>query len=500
MWIVRLALNRPRMVAVMAILIALLGVLSISRTPTDILPAINIPVVNVIWQYAGLSPQEMEGRVVRVSEAVITTVVSNVEHVESQALPGLAVEKVYFQPGTSISQAVAQISSVMQTILRTMPPGIYPPLIQQYDASDVPILQLALSSSTLPISKLYDLALIDVLFPLITVNGAHLSLPFGGSQRLINVDLDPQAMTAEGVTAQDVASAINAQNLILPAGTAKMGRREYVVLLNNSPSAVPAFNNIPIKTVNGATVFVRDVAHVRDGYGIQTSIVRVDGKPSVLLTILKSGDASTITVVDEVKARLPQIRTTLPPNVKLDLLLDQSVFVRASVNGVVREALIAAGLTGLMILLFLGSWRSTLVVVTSIPLSILASLVVLGALGQTLNTLTLGGLALAVGMLVDDATVEVENTTRNLGLGLPLRRAILTSAQQVALPALTSTLSICIVFVPVALLTGVGKSLFLPLALAVVFAMLPSYLLSRTLVTTMMRSLLGKELYLYQER
>src|SRR5713226_5885602 len=493
MWIVRLALNRPRMVAVMAILIALLGVLSISRTPTDILPAINIPVVNVIWQYAGLSPQEMEGRVVRVSEAVITTVVSNVEHVESQALPGLAVEKVYFQPGTSISQAVAQISSVMQTILRTMPPGIYPPLIQQYDASDVPILQLALSSSTLPISKLYDLALIDVLFPLITVNGAHLSLPFGGSQRLINVDLDPQAMTAEGVTAQDVASAITAQNLILPAGTAKMGRREYVVLLNNSPAAVQAFNSLPIKTVNGATVFVRDVAHVRDGYGIQTSVVRVDGKSSVLMTILKGGDASTITVVDEVKARLPQIRTTLPPSVKLDLLLDQSVFVRASVNGVVREALIAAGLTGLMILLFLGSWRSTLVVVTSIPLSILASLAILGAIGQTLNVMTLGGLALAVGILVDDATVEIENNHRQMDLGKPLRQAILDGAAEVATPAFVSTLSICIVFIPILFLGGVGGALFAPLAIAVVFAMLASYLLSRTLVPTMVLYLLAPE-------
>src|SRR5579862_6200286 len=277
-----------------------------------------------------------------------------------------------------------------------------------------------------------------------------------------------------------------------------MGRREYVVLLNNSPTAVPTFNDVPIKVVNDATVFVRDVAHVRDGYDIQTSIVRVDGRPSVLMTILKGGDASTITVVDQIKSRLPQIRATLPPEAKLDVLQDQSVFVRASVNGVVREALIAAGLTGLMVLLFLGSWRSTLVVVTSIPLSILASLIVLGALGQTLNTLTLGGLALAVGMLVDDATVEVENTTRNLGEGLPLRQAILHSAQQVALPALASTLCICIVFVPVALLTGVGKSLFLPLAMAVVFAMLPSYLLSRTLVTTMMRALLGKELYLYQ--
>jgi multidrug efflux pump subunit AcrB len=498
MWIVRLALSRPRTIAVMAILIALLGVLSITRTPTDILPSIKIPVVYVIWQYPGLSPREMEGRVVRVSEAVITTSVSNVEHVESQSLSGLGIEKVYFQPGVQISQAVAQLSSIMQTILGTMPPGMRPPLIQQYDASDVPILQLALSSDTLPVSKLYDLALINVLFPLVTVNGAHLSLPFGGSQRLINVDLDPQAMTAKGVNAQDVANAISAQNLVLPAGTAKMGSREYVVLLNNSPSAVQAFNDVPIKVVNNATVFVRDVAHVHDGHDIQKSIVRVDGKQSVLMTILKGGDASTITVVDQIKARLPQIRQVLPPEAKLDVLQDQSVFVRASVNGVVRETVIAAALTGLMILLFLGSWRSTLVVVISIPLSILASLTVLGALGETLNTLTLGGLALAVGMLVDDATVEVENTTRNLGEGLPLRQAILHSAQQVAMPALASTLCICIVFVPVALLTGVGKSLFMPLALAVVLAMLPSYFLSRTLVTTMMQGLLGKELHLYQ--
>src|SRR5579871_3451602 len=474
MWIVRLALSRPRTIAVIAILIALLGVLSILRTPTDILPGIQIPVVYVIWQYPGLSPQEMEGRVVRVSEAVITTSVANVEHVESQSLPGLGVEKVYFQPGVQVGPAIAQISSIMQTILATMPPGMKPPLIQQYDASDVPIIQLALSSNTLPVSKLYDLALIQVLFPLITVNGAHLSLPFGGSQRLINVDLDPQAMTAKGVTAQDVAAAITAQNLILPAGTAKMGRREYTVLLNNSPTSVSAFNDVPIKVVNDATVFVRDVAHVRDGYDIQKSIVRVDGRPSVLMTILKGGDASTITVVDQIKARLPQIRQTLPPEAKLDVLLDQSVFVRASVSGVVRETLIAAALTGLMILLFLGSWRSTLVVVTSIPLSILASVTALGALGETLNTLTLGGLALAVGMLVDDATVAVENTTRNLEQGQPLRRAILTSAAEIALPTLAATFSICIVFVPMALLTGVGRSLFLPLAMAVVFAMLPS--------------------------
>jgi multidrug efflux pump subunit AcrB len=498
MWIVRLALSRPRTIAVMAILIALLGVLSITRTPTDILPAINTPVVNVVWSYPGLSPVEMEGRVVRLSEAVLTTAVGNVSRVESQSLPGVGIEKVYFQPGTDLAEAIAEISAAMGSLLRTMPPGITPPIIRPADASSVPIVQLAMSSDTLPIAQIYDLAVNTVLFPLITVQGSTLTPPFGGVNRLINVDLDPQAMTAKGVTAQDLTTALSNQNLILPAGTAKMGTREYVVRLNNSPTMVNSLNDLPVKTVNGATVLVRDVAHVRDGSAIQTNVVRVDGKPAVLLSILKNGDASTLTVVNAVKARLPRIRATLPENVKLDLLLDQSVFVRAAVSGVVREAVIAACLTGLMILLFLGSWRSTLIVAISIPLSILASLVVLGALGQTLNTLTLGGLALAVGMLVDDATVEVENTTRNLGLGLPLRRAILTSAQQVALPALTSTLSICIVFVPVTLLTGVAKFLFLPLALAVVFAMLPSYLLSRTLVTTMMQALLGKELHLYQ--
>jgi multidrug efflux pump subunit AcrB len=498
MWIVRLALSRPRTIAVMAILIALLGVLSITRTPTDILPAINTPVVNVIWSYNGLSPQEMEGRVVRLSEAVLTTAVGNVSRVESQSLPGIGIEKVYFQPGTDIAQAIAEISAAMSSLLRTMPPGITPPIIRQADASSVPIVQLAMSSDTLPIARIYDLAVNTVLFPLITVQGSTLTPPFGGVSRLINVDLDPQAMAAKGVTAQDLTTALSNQNLILPAGTAKMGTREYVVRLNNSPTMVSSLNDLPVKTVNGATVLVRDVAHVRDGSAIQTNVVRVDGKPAVLLSILKNGSASTLTVVNAVKARLPRIRATLPENVKLDLLLDQSVFVRAAVSGVVREAVIAACLTGLMILLFLGSWRSTLIVAISIPLSILSSIVVLGALGQTLNTLTLGGLGLAVGMLVDDATVEVENTTRNLGLGLPLRRAILTSAQQVALPALTSTLSICIVFVPVTLLTGVARFLFLPLAMAVVFAMLPSYLLSRTLVTTMMQTLLKRELYLYQ--
>jgi multidrug efflux pump subunit AcrB len=498
MWIVRLALRRPRMVAVLAILVFILGGLNIFRMPKDIFPAINFPVVAVIWSYGGLAPDEVDKRVLLLSEQAISTTVSNVEHIESQALPGTGIIKVYLQPGTPIGEAITQISSTSQSVIQHMPQGITPPNILDYDASDVPIVQLALSSDTLPITQVNDMAGTMVLPQLITVKGAALSPPNGGMPRLINVDLDPQAMTAKGVTAQQLAAAIGQQNLILPAGDVKMGKRDYFVRLNNSPEAVTAFNSLPIKVVNGATVFVRDVAHVRNGNGIQVSLVRVNSKPAVLLTILKNGGASTLDVVDGVKAKLPMIRSLLPPAVKLDLLLDQSIFVRAVIDSVVREAVIAACLTGLMILLFLGSWRSTLIVAISIPLSILASIVILGAMGQTLNTLTLGGLSLAVGMLVDDATVEVENATRNLGEGYPLRRAILHSAQQVALPALTSTLSICIVFVPVVFLTGVAASLFLPLAMAVVFAMIPSYLFSRTLVTTMMLHLLGKELDLYQ--
>jgi multidrug efflux pump subunit AcrB len=498
MWIVRLALARPRTTAVLALLILLLGVLSIFRMPTDIFPAINLPVVSVIWSYGGLAPQEMEQRVIRRSEGGLTTTVGDIEHIESQSLPGIGIIKVYFQPGASVPQALAQITASNQSVIRSMPAGITPPLVLQYDAADVPIVQLALSSATLPMNELNDAASQVVRNQLVTVQGASISPPFGGVPRLVMVDLDPQALTARGVTAQDVASGIAEQNLILPAGTAKMGAREYFVRLNNSTPSVEALNDLPIKQVNGTTVYVRDVAHVRYGKGIQTSMVRVNGTPSVLITVYKSGNASTIEVVDRVKALLPQIRAALPEEVTMNLLLDQSVFVKEAVNGVIHEAVIAACLTGIMILLFLGSWRSTLIVAISIPLSILCSLMVLGMMGQTINTLTLGGFALAVGMLVDDATVEVENTTRNLTEGMPLREAILLSAEQVAQPALTSTLAICIVFVPVAFLSGVPQSLFLPLALAVVFAMLPSYLLSRTLVTTMMDHLLPAELDRYQ--
>ncbi|MCW3094656.1 MAG: Cation/multidrug efflux pump [Chthonomonadaceae bacterium] len=498
MWIVRLALSRPRMVAVIGILILLLGVLNITRMAKDIFPPINLPVISVIWSYGGLAPQETERRIIRVSEIAITNNIASIQHVESQSLTGVGVIKVFFQPGTQVSEAVAQITAAMQSVLRGLPQGATPPIILPYDASDVPIVQLALNSNTRPINQVMDAASNTVIPQLITVPGATIGSAAGGPNRQIMVDLDPQAMTAHGVTAQELTTAIGSQNLILPAGDAKIGTRDYFVRLNNSPTAVDTFNNLPIKMVNGATIYVRDVAHVRDGSGIPQSIIRVDGKPAVLITILKNGSASTLDVVNAVKAKLPALQALLPPDIKLNLLLDQSIFVRSAVTGVVREAVVAACLTGLMILLFLGSWRSTLVVAISIPLSILASIVLLGVVGQTINTLTLGGLALAVGMLVDDATVEVENTTRNLGEGMPLREGILHSAQQVALPALTSTLSICIVFVPVAFLSGVSQSLFLPLAMAVIFAMLPSYFLSRTLVPNMMLHLLDRELDLYQ--
>lgn len=498
MWLVRLALSRPKAVGVLVILIGILGVLSAIQAPKDIFPSINIPVVSVIWSYDGLAPQEMEQRVVNLSERAFTTTVANIDHIESQSYSGVSVIKVYFQPGADIGRSIAQISATSETILRFMPPGMTPPLILQYDATDVPIVQVSLSSNTYSTFQLFDYAMNFLRPQLITIRGASISLPYGGAGRQIMVDLDPKKMLARGVSGPDVASALASQNLILPAGDAKMGVRDYRVRINNSPSSVEDFNKIPIKMVNGAVVTIGDVAYVHDGHSVQTNIVRVNGEPAVLLTVFKSGNASTLDVLSQIRAKLPQIRATLPPGMEVHLLMDQSFFVRAAIFGVVREAAIAAALTALMILLFLGSWRSMLIVASSIPLSILSSIALLHALGYTLNTLTLGGLALAVGMLVDDATVEIENSTRLLRLGYGLREAILTSAQQVALPALASTLSICIVFVPISMLSGVAQSLFAPLGLAVVLAMLPSYLLSRTLVTTMMRSLLGKELDIYQ--
>ncbi len=497
MWIVRLALRRPYTFVIAALLIVLLGVLTILRTPVDIFPAINIPVVSIVWTYTGVTPEEMAERIVTISERAITTTVGDIEHMESQSLSGLSVIKVFFQPNANMPSAVAQITSISQTVLRPLPPGITPPFIIQYNASSVPIIQMSVSSPTLPEQTISDNATNFIRTQLAVVQGASVPLPYGGKPRQIMVDIDPQALYAKGVSAQDVTNAVSAQNLILPAGNVKIGDRDYAVQLNNSPEVVSALNELPIKQVNGTVVYIRDVAQVRDGFAVQTNVVRQNGRRSVLLSILKSGSASTIDVIKRVKQILPQIQATVPKELNLSFLFDQSLFVKASIDGVIKEGLIAACLTALMILVFLGSWRSTVIVAVSIPLSILVSIIVMSSLGQTFNIMTLGGLSLAVGILVDDATVEIENIHRNLGQGKPLKRAILDGAQQIATPALVATLSICIVFVPVVFLSGVAQYLFVPLAMAVVFAMLASYLLSRTVVPTMANYLLAPELDLY---
>jgi CzcA family heavy metal efflux pump len=499
MWIVRLALRRPYTFVVVSLLILILGSGAVFITPKDIFPYIDIPVVSIIWSFQGLPPDEMEKRIVTVSERAMTTTVNDIEHIESQSYNGVAVIKVYFQPTAKVELAISQITSIMQTILRILPPGTTPPLILKYDASSVPILQLSLSGEGMTEAQLYDLGTNFIRTQLATVQGASIPLPYGGKQRQIMVDIDPNLLYAKHLSATDVSNAMNAQNLILPAGTAKVGDREYEVKLNSSPDTVDGMNNLPIRAAGGAVVFIKDVAQVRDGFAVQTSIVRTNGARSALLTVLKNGKASTLSIVKEVKAALPRIASTLPPQLKITPLFDQSIFVRASMYGVLREAGIAAFLTALMILLFLGSWRSTLIVCTSIPLAILTSIIILTALGETVNVMTLGGLALAVGILVDDATVEIENVHRNMAMKKPLTRAILDGAQQIAVPTLVSTLSICIVFVPVVMLTGAAKYLFTPLAMAVVFAMLASYFLSRTLVPTMVHYLLGPELPLYTE-
>jgi multidrug efflux pump subunit AcrB len=490
MWIVRLALRRPYSFTVMAILIVLVGVITITRMSTDIFPNINIPVVSVIWSYPGVAPEEMEKRFVTVTERAMTTTVNDIEHIESQSYNGVSVIKVFFHEGAKVEAGVAQITSIVQTLLRIMPPGTTPPLILQYSASNVPILQLGLSSKSLSEQQLYDLGLNFIRTQLATIQGAQVPLPYGGKSAQVMVDIDPQKMYGKGVSPADVSNALNAQNVILPAGTQKIGDREYNVRLNSSPELLQVLNDLPVKQVNGATIYIRDVAHVRDGYAVQTNIVSQNRIRSALLTVLKSASASTLDIINRVKEALPRIQATLPKELQISQLFDQSIFVRASINGVLREGLIAACLTALMILLFLGNWRSTLVVATSIPLAILSSIVVLGALGQTLNIMTLGGLALAVGILVDDATVEIENIHRNLALGKPMVRAILDGAQQIAVPAFVSTLSICIVFVPIFFLSGTAKYLFQPLAMAVIFAMLASYLLSRTVIPTMVKFLL----------
>jgi multidrug efflux pump subunit AcrB len=490
MWIVRLALRRPYTFAVFAFLIMILGVFSITSMPTDIFPNINIPVVTVVWQYTGLSAQEMSTRIVFNSERGMTTTVNDIEHIESQSLNGIAVIKIFFQPHVDIGSAVAEVTSISQVQLRSLPPGTTPPFIIQYNASSVPVLQLGLSGQGLDEQTLNDLGQNAIRTQLATIEGAQTPFPYGGKQRQIQVDLDLNALQAKGLSPVDVVNAVNAQNIIVPSGTMKVDRFEYEIETNSAPSVVKELNNLPVKAVNGAMIYIRDVAHVRDGFPPQTNIVRVNGSRAILMSIMKTGSASTLDIIKGVRGVLANIKDQLPPQLEINALSDQSIFVRGAINGVVREALIAACLTAIMILVFLGSWRSTLIIAVSIPLSILCSLIMLYALGETINIMTLGGLALAVGILVDDATVEIENINRNLESGKEIEQAILDGAAQIATPALVSTLSICIVFVPMFFLSGVARYLFVPMAEAVVFAMLASYLLSRTVVPTMAKYLL----------
>ncbi len=490
MWIVRLALRKPYTFTVMALAIIILGLLSALRMPKDIFPTINIPVVSVVWSYTGLTPAEMEQRIVTQSERSITTTVNDIEHLESQSLLGYGVIKVFFQPGASIDAAVAQITAINQAVLSRMPPGINPPVVIRFSATNVPILQLGISSPTIAEQTLFDLGLNSVRLQLATVQGVAIPMPTGGKARQIDIDIDPKLLQAKGITPAQVSAAINAQNLTLPSGTVKIGDREYGVLLNNSSNYVSDLAKLPITVINGATITIGDVAQVRDGFQPQTNIVRQNGHRGVLLTIMKNGEASTLAVIARIRATLPRILSTIPENVNLVPQFDQSIFVRAALNGVLREGVLAALLTATMILLFLGSWRNTLVVALSIPLSIFCSIICLAALGQTINAMTLGGLALAVGILVDDATVTIENIERNLAQKKTLIGAILDGAEQIAVPAFISTLCICIVFIPIFFLSGVAKFLFSPLALAVIFAMLASYLLSRTIVPTFVHFLL----------
>src|ERR1700680_442853 len=490
MWIIKVALNRPYTFIVLALLILLLSPVIILTTPTDIFPNIDIPVVALGCVYTGLSPQELEGRLTSVYERLLTATVDNIEHIESNTVNGQVIVKVFLQPGSDIAIANAQVTASSQSILRNLPPGTLPPIILNYSASTVPILQLSLSGNGLSEQQLNDLAMNFLRTQLATVQGATVPAPYGGKQRQIMVNISPQLLQSRGLSATDVVNTLSQQALVLPPGTAKIGRFEYNVDLNSMPNTVLEMNDLPIRVVGNSTTYLRDVAQVSDGFAPQTNIFRQDGRRGTLLSVLKSGNASTISVVARVRQMLPAIATTLPPALKIQPLADQSVFVTSAVNGVVREAVIAACLTGFMILVFLGSWRSTVIIAISIPLSILASIITLSAIGQTINIMTLGGLALAVGILVDDATVVIENINRNLAQGKEVIQAILDGSEQIAIPAFVSTLSICIVFVPMFFLTGVARYLFVPLAEAVVFAMLASYLLSRTLVPTMARFLL----------
>lgn len=490
MWIVRLALNRPYTFVVAALLVLILTPFVILRTPVDIFPDIDIPVISIIWQFQGFSAQEMADRIVSNTERGLTTTVNDIEHTETQIMDGRAITKVFFHPRTNLELALSQVTAISQTAIRQLPQGATPPLIIVYSASSVPIMQVGISSKGLPEQALFDISVNFVRPQLTTVPGAAIPWPYGGKQRLIAVDLDTEKLQAKGLTPADVVNAISLQNLIVPSGQAKIGSLQYIVQLNESTNTVAELGSLPVKTMNGTTIYIRDVAHVRDGFSPQTNVVRQNGIRGTLLTIMKNGEASTLDIVNHVKEILPRVAETLPEDLVMKPLNDQSLFVRASINGVLKEALVAACLTAAMILLFLGNWRSTLIIAISIPLSILCSIITLSALGETFNIMTLGGLALAVGILVDDATVEIENIERNIGMGKPLRQAILDGAQQIAVPAFVSTLCICIVFVPMFFLTGVARYLFVPLAEAVVFAMLASYLLSRTLIPTLVMYLL----------
>jgi CzcA family heavy metal efflux pump len=492
-WLVRVALNRPYTFVVLALMILLGGIFTIQRMPKDILPDIDIPVVAIVWSYNGLPPEEMEKRIVSGFERFMITTVNDIEHTESQSLTGVAVIKVFFHPGAKIEAATAQITAVAQTAVRGLPPGATPPLILRYSASNAPVLQLALESEKLSEQQLFDLGVNFVRAGVVTVQGAGVPYPYGGKLRQAMVDIDLSRLYAWGLSPRDVINAVSAQNLTLPSGTVKLGAKEYPVRLNGSPDTLLELNRIPIRTVNGRTVHLEDVANIRDGFAPQTSIVHANGKRAVVMPILKSAGASTLDVVSRVRAALPGILATLPKELKVTPLFDQSVFVRSAIKGVVHEAGVAAALTSLLMLLFLGSWRSTLIVVISIPLSILVAVILLRFTGQSLNVMTLGGMSLAVGILVDDATVELENIHRHLGTGKSLVDSILDGAREIALPAFVSTLCICIVFLPVAFITGAAKSLFVPLAMSVVFAMATSYLLSRTLVPTLVRYLLAGE-------
>jgi CzcA family heavy metal efflux pump len=493
MWIVRLALSRPYTFIVMALVIILLTPVVLMRTPTDIFPNIDIPVISLIWTYTGLEPQEMEQRITSNVERGITTLVNDVEHIESQSLPGIAVIKVFFQPGANIQTALAQTAAISQTFLRFLPPGTTPPLVIVYSASTVPVIQIGLTSDTLSEQQLFDFGNNFIRTQLATVPGAATPFPYGGKQRVVSVDIDSTSLQSKGLSAVDIVNAVNAQNLILPTGTAKLGPLEYTVEMNGSPQTIAELNDLPVKTVNGATIYMKDVAHVRDGFSPQTNIVLANGQRGVLMSIYKTGSASTLSIVDRVKQMLEYDKSSLPEGMHVSTFFDQSLYVRASIQGVIREAIIAACLTAIMILLFLGNWKSTLIIAISIPLSILVSILCLSALGQTINIMTLGGLALAVGILVDDATVEIENINRNLAMGKETVQAILDGAQQIAVPAFVSTLCICIVFIPMFFLSGVAKFLFVPLAEAVSFAMLASYMWSRTIVPTLAMYLLSSE-------